>query len=84
MFGSNRVVRIIIISAMILAGVSLVGLIVSSFGTETGVVINQFVAVLMLLGMLMAAAFVAALGLRTWQNREAKKRDEEGTDEDQD
>lgn len=84
MFGSNRIVRIILILTMIFAGVSLVGLIVSSFDTETGIVVNQFVAVLILLGILIAAAFIAALGLRMLQNRGARQRDERDEQDEQD
>lgn len=82
MFGSNRIVRYIVIAAMILAGVSFIALIMSSFDVETEKLITELLAVLILLVVLMAAAFLTALVLRVVQNRRRRmeRRDEQDED----
>lgn len=81
MFGSKRVTRYIIIAAMILAGVSLIGLLMSSFDVEAEKVLQQLLAIFVLLIVLMAAAFFAALGLRAIQNRRERSRRDDEDDE---
>lgn len=84
MFGSNRIVRYVIIAAMILAGVSFIALIMSNFDIEAEKIMTELLAILILLVVLMGAAFLAALGLRALQNRREKseRQDQQNKDED--
>lgn len=81
----KRLTRYFLFIVMMLVGLSVLGLLVSSFDVETAKLLRELMAIVVLLVVLMAAAFVTALGIRAIQNRrERSRRQKEDEDEDED
>ncbi|WP_458618443.1 hypothetical protein [Gilvimarinus sp. F26214L] len=69
-------------ATLILGGVAFIGLAMSSLDIGSERIIGELLAVFVLIGALMLAAFIAALGLRALQSR--REKDENRDDEEED
>ncbi|MEX1034038.1 MAG: hypothetical protein WDZ30_11805 [Cellvibrionaceae bacterium] len=74
---SNRLTRLIIIAAAILAGVSFIALAMVNFDMDAKSLLAQLFAIVILLAVLIGAASLAAWGLRALQGR-GKRRTRQG------
>lgn len=82
---SKQVTRYVIMAAMLVAGLSLIGLMASSFGVGTDTIVDELLAICILLAVLMGAAFITAVGLRALQDRRERREERSedgGEDED--